>query len=232
MADEAEEQEADSEKPLAGAAAQSALQKERKDNKELKARIRTLEETEQKRLTEAQSDRDKAENAKKSEFQQLQDQINALTTERDQERTQRDAERTARDRADRVRKAAGKFADPEDVVALLRGRDELDGIADDADAERILAQLAADKPHLLKPAGIEPSGLEQVLQNGHPQFPKDTSNGVFTPADRSAIVPFDALNKMNSDQLKELQARDPGLYERSMNALSGYGPDGMKIVVQ
>lgn len=232
MADEGTEQDQeqiegadDGEQKLAGAAAMSTIKKQKKELAELRNAVGKMK-------ADQEVERQRIEDESKSELDKLREQVQSLTTERATERETFERERGARERADHVRKAAGKFVDADEVVALLRGTGELDGIEDESDAKRIVDALAVDKPHLLK-QDTTLTSFEQVLKNGELQTKSPSGeNGVFTPADARSVVPFDTLNKMNAEQLAALQQRDRGLYERSMNALSGYDADGMKIIVQ
>lgn len=231
MADEGTEQEQEAtegdegEQKLAGAAAMSTIKKQKKELAELRSAVGKMK-------AEQDAERKRLEDESKSELDRLRDQVESLTAERMKERETFERERGASERADHVRKAAGKFVDADEVVALLKGRGEFDGIEDETDAKRIVEALAKDKPHLLKQE-TAPTGLEQVLQNGRVADPKtNAANDLFTPADARSVVPFETLNKMTAEQLTALKSRDLGLYNRSMNALSGLDADGMKIVVQ
>lgn len=200
------------ERPLAGAALKSALEKERKERKELEQDLKAL----RKRLDDADAAAEKAkkdaEDASKSEVERLAEQVARLTAERDQERTQREADRLAGERVDRVRRLAGEFADADDVVALLRGRGELDGIESDEDAKAVLDGLKAAKPHLLK-RDATASGLEQVLRNGETVTRPD---GEKSP-ERGALT-WDELSRMSDEQLEALKKADPERYWTSVGA--------------
>lgn len=235
MAEEATDDEttgAAGDRPLAGAALKSALEKERKERKELEKTVKSLQAQVEAAAEAREAAKREAEDASKSALEKLSDQVKNLTAERDQERTARESAEQDRTRVEHIRRHAGDFADADDVIDLLRGRGELDSIVDDDAAKRVLAELKRDKPHLLKRED-NLSDLQQVLKDGKLQTDrKPSENGIFTPADARSVVPFETLNQMDASQLKELKGRDPGLYERSMDALSGYGPDGMKVVVQ
>jgi chromosome segregation ATPase len=187
---ELETSETDDEPKLAGAAAQSALRKERKaradaerESKDLKNRLKKLED------------------ADKSETERLRAELDELKQERAQERATVETERTDRERAERVRRAAKSldFADEDDTVALLRGHGLLEDIDDDADAERVLKQFAKAKPHLVrKPAETE-SLLDKVLNDGKPAGPREGD-------------PPAAVNPTDPDEIAALKTTDPKRY--------------------
>lgn len=197
-------------RPLAGAALKSALDKERKARKELETRLAAIESA-------AETERKRLEDASKSDLDKLTAQVAALTTERDQERSAREIAEHEQARVERVRRHAGEFADADDVVALLRGKGILDSIEDDDVAQRVLAELKRDKPHLLRQA-TTPTGLEQILQNGQPAPPAPPAGG---PQQQQGNAPTDYISteklvEMSPEQLKQLQRDNPALYRKSI----------------
>jgi hypothetical protein len=202
--DEATETETDGDRPLAGAAAQSALKKERKARQEAEKRERALadrlKKIEDAQLSETERFRQEAEDA-------------ARRLEELEQRVERD--RTERMRSDVVRRAAKDFADPEDAIAILATRGELDSIEDEKEAVAALKVLAKEKPHLLKQPESAPSGLEQVLKNGKPlqeQADESLRKGL-------DIIPGEELVAMSETDLAALKRLNPKLYYASVDAL-------------
>jgi len=201
----AAEAESESKAP-AGAALQSALEKERKARKEAEA--------EAKALRDAATAREQAEMSDAERFRAENEQLKA-------DAARHEAERKANSRADLVRRAAKDFEDPDDVVALLRGRGELEDIDTDAEAEAKVKALAKAKPHLLRKAGapdLSGPGVTKVLQDG-----------LNTNGERQDIIPGEKLREMSREDLAVLKIRDPKLLERSMSALTGRDAAGNRI---
>ena len=199
--------EAESEsKATAGPALQSALDKERKARKEAEA--------EAKALRDAATAREQAELSDAERFRVENEQLKA-------DAARHEAERKQTSRADMVRRAAKDFEDPEDVVALLRGRGELEDIDTDAEADAKVKALAKAKPHLLRQAGapdLSGPGVTKVLHDG-----------LNTNGQRTDIIPGDKLREMSREDLAVLKIRDPKLLERSMSALTGRDAAGNRL---
>jgi hypothetical protein len=198
-----------SESRSSNAAAMSALQKERKARKNLESQLKELLEEQKKR-----------EDAELSENARLQKEIESLR--KAQERAER--EKAVRERADVLRKAAAKaeFADPDEIVALARGLDEIDDIEDAADAERYVKKLAKDKPHLLrKQETLDMSkqvGIEKVLKDGLLEGASDNAKGLLSQV---GVIPYDDLAGMTPEALATLKRTQPDVYRRSIEAASG-----------
>ena len=204
--DEELETEPAPEPDLRGAAAASALKKERKarqeaekQTKELAARLKRIED------------------AEKSETERLRAELDDLK-ERDKERESAvERERTDRERADRVRRAAKElnFADEDDTVALLRGHGLLDDIESDEDATSTLKRLAKAKPHLVRTPGEEnQSLLDRVLNDGKPAGPRDTP-------DQSGAKTGDEMYGMTDEEFLAWREKDPAGYRKSLEGWTG-----------
>jgi chromosome segregation ATPase len=196
-------------RPLAGAALKSALEKERKDRKELDKQVKELRA----RLDAADQAAEKAKRAQadedKSEMDKVLDRLARVEAERDQERTARESAEQERERVDRVRRHAGEFDNADDVVALLRGRGDLGDVESDEDAQRVLAELKRDRPNLLKQeAGL--SGMEQVLRDG-----QSVASSIAVP-EPAGVTP-EQLVQMNPDQLAQFKATNPDAYWRALD---------------
>jgi len=205
--------ETGSDSRLAGAALQSALEKERRSNKELAAQVKVLtDEAEKARLAEL------------SENEQLKAQLAAAEAERQKLATAQAV--TAK--ANLLRSAAKDFADPEDAVAILTARGSLDDIESAEDAERVVKGLAKDKPHLLRVTDAERTtrpGIEQVLQDG-----LGVNEQVGNKQQRQHVIEPAELVAMTPEAQLALKKSNPGLYRRSLEALGG-GPETTHTVV-
>jgi len=207
---------ADGDRPLNGAALRSALEKERKARKDLEKQVKDLrtavETATQARDSAAQEQADRD----KSETDKLRERLERVEAERDQERTAREAAEQERERVDRVRRHAGEFDNPDDVVALLRGRGDLGDIESDDDAQRVLGELKRDRPNLLKqdPAA---TGLEQILRDGQPQQPGQNGQGNGVPNGVTPLT-WEELNAMNDKEFAALKQTDPERYWASLGA--------------
>lgn len=198
-------------RPLAGAALQSALKKERKRADEAEKSVKDL------------SERLKAiEDQQLSETERLRNRLAEIERERDEERQRAAAERAAQQRTEMVRRAAAKenFADADDVVALLRGFGSLDDIEDESDANRAVKTLAKDKPHLLrKESAPDTSVLDRVLKDGlPPESDKGRDGG--KPDAPTDIIPVEKLAAMSDEEQRALKASNPSVYWRSVAALN------------
>lgn len=209
---EGTETETSDEPRLSGAAAQSALKKERKARAEAEKRAKDLE-ARFKRL----------EDAEKTETERLRSELEDLKREQEQERARVERERVERERSDRVRRAAREFDDPDDAVAILSARGDLDDIEDDRDAERAVKALAKEKPRLLKQQS-PPSAVEQVLQNGVPTPAKPESAPNGTPQPAGQYLTPEQLVVMTDEQQQALKQSNPDLYRRSLEVLRN-GPE-------
>jgi hypothetical protein len=200
------ELETEAEPKLAGAAATSALKKERKaraeaerDAKELRARFKKLED------------------AEKSENERLAARVQELE-ERDSEReTAATRERDERTKRDVVRRAASEFSDPEDAIAHLLLRDELTEIEDESDAKRALKQLAKDKPYLLKTQTPQ-SPLDKVLQGGLPPGQDELNKALNDP---SRPKTGDEMYAMSDDEFTAWKRTYPAAYRASLEGWTG-----------
>ena len=199
-------------RPLAGAAAQSALKKERKARQEAERANKDL------------ADRLKAlEDQNLSEAERLRNENETLKRERDEEHTRSESERTQRQRTDMVRKAAAKenFADADDIVALLRGLGSLDDIESESEAARVVKALAKDKPHLLRQGDapdVTKPGIERVLKDG---LPNQDQSGKPLQQPQGDFVPPLVLAAMTDDEQRALKSSNPSRYWRSIEALNG-----------
>lgn len=204
-----QEQEAEVEdRPVAGAAAQSALKKERKARQDAEKRSRDLE-TRLKRI----------EDAEKSETERLRSELDELK-ERDREReTAVERDRADRERADYVRHAAKelKFADEDDTVALLRGHGLLEDIESEADAIATLKRIAKAKPHLVRSEQEQNSSLlDKVLNDGKPAGPRGDD-----PDQQSGVKTREQIYAMSDEAFDAWRQADPAAYHQSLDGLSG-----------
>ncbi len=190
---------------LAGAALQSALEKERKSRKELEAQI--------KRLT------DEAEKARLAELSEN-EQLKAKLAAAEDERQKLAAAQAAAAKANLVRSSARDFADPEDAVALLTARGLLDAIESAAGAERIVKGLATGKPHLLRVSDAEKvnrPGVAQILSDGLGVETTPTEGQGKKP---KHVIPVAELVAMTPEAQVALKQSNPDLYWRSVQALN------------
>lgn len=193
-------------KPLAGAAATSALRKERKARQETEKELKALRDRFK-----------KIEDAEKSETERLRAELDELRTEREHEQKQATAEREERSKRDVVRRAASEFADPEDAIAHLSLRDALGDIEDEDDAKRALKQLAKDKPYLLKKP---PSGgpLDEVLHDGLPPGQAELDRRLSDP---SRPKTGDEMYAMSDDEFLAWKRTYPDAYRQSLEGWTG-----------
>ena len=201
-----QEQETADEPKLAGAAATSALKKERKARQETERELRDL-----------RARFKKIEDAEKSETERLRSELDDLKSEREQDQKQATAEREQRSKRDVVRRAASEFADPEDAIAHLSLRDELAEIEDEADAKRALKQLAKDKPYLLKQQPAPGSPLDQVLQAGLPPGQAELNKAL----DPSTVKTGEEMYAMSDTDFMVWKRSNPEAYKKSLEGWTG-----------
>ncbi|HZL18707.1 MAG TPA: hypothetical protein VFG23_13275 [Polyangia bacterium] len=199
------ELETDDEPKLAGAAATSALRKERKARQESERELRDL-----------RARFKKIEDAEKSETERLRAEVDELRSERETEQAQVTAEREVRSKRDVVRRAAGEFADADDAIAALSLRGELDGIEDEADAKRALKQLATDKPYLLKQQHPQ-SPLDKVLQGGLPPGQAELDKALGS----SGVKTGEEMYAMSDTDFMVWRRTDPEGYKKSLEGWTG-----------
>lgn len=179
----------------------SELQKERRQRRELEERLSTLER-----------EREAARQKDLSESERLKEQVANLTRENEQLKT---AQQT-RDRADLVRSASKDFTDPDEVVALLRGRGELEEIESESDAQRAVKALGERSPHLLRQKDApDTSRLDRVLKDG---LPNSERNG---KSDNGRTLSRAELEALSTQEMADLIEKEPEVYNRSVAALSG-----------
>ncbi|HEY1775897.1 MAG TPA: hypothetical protein VGG41_07035 [Solirubrobacteraceae bacterium] len=112
----------------------------------------------------------------------------------------RNLERTQRS-ADLVRRAAGDWTNPEDAVALLRVSGDLEYLEDAAEAQRAVKALASDRPYFLRGGQHEAVAATVTDSQGQTRLSREQ------------------LIKLSKPEIEALKVRDPGLYQRSMDAL-------------
>lgn len=189
---------------LAGAALQSALEKERKLRKQLEKQVKDMAD----KLAAGE------ETAKKQTATAT-EQLAAKVAELERANAEREAQIAENARMNRVRRAAKDFANPEDAVGLLIAAGTLADIEDDTDADNAVKALAGERPYLLreKQERQQIPDLEQVLKGGQQQ------NGEQQNGAPATVLPREALVKMSPEELKALKQRDPALYHRTMQGL-------------
>ena len=117
--------------------------------------------------------------------------------------------------ADRIRRAAKDFHDPDDAVAVLEVTGRLNDVESDSDADRVVKALATERPHLVKTAVVPGStDIQQILENGlGTKAPAGTA-----AADDGSVWTNAEMKAWTSKQMAHALENEKGKLYRSMEA--------------